>query len=70
MAPAMGATKKSQSWARAFPPAKTAGARLRAGLTDVPVIYFFVVFIYFFPKILNPTETRNIPLWESNVQLF
>jgi hypothetical protein len=33
----MGATKKSQSWARALPPDKRAGLRLRAGLTEVPV---------------------------------
>ena len=36
-APRMGATKKSQSWARALPPDKRAGPRLRAGLTEVPV---------------------------------
>lgn len=34
----MGATQKSQSWESAAPPTKTAGPKLLAGLTDVPVI--------------------------------
>ena len=37
-APMIGATMKSQSWDNASPPTMRAGPRLRAGLTDVPVI--------------------------------
>ena len=36
-APKIGATKKSQSWLSALPPAKSAGPKLRAGFTEVPV---------------------------------
>src|SRR5690606_40256992 len=36
--PAMGATMKSQSCCNAIPPAKSAGPKLRAGFTEVPVI--------------------------------
>ena len=35
--PTSGATMNSQSWAIASPPAKSAGPKLRAGFTDVPV---------------------------------
>ena len=38
MPPIIGATMKSQSCARASPPTNTAGPRLLAGFTDVPVI--------------------------------
>lgn len=36
--PIMGAIQNSQSWLRAVPPTMTAGPRLLAGFTDVPVI--------------------------------
>ena len=36
-APIIGATTNNHTWLSASPPAKTAGAKLRAGLTDVPV---------------------------------
>ena len=36
-APASGATMNTHTWLRAIPPSKTAGARLLAGLTEVPV---------------------------------
>jgi len=38
IAPTIGATKNSHNWLRAAPPASKAGPKLRAGLTDVPVI--------------------------------
>jgi len=34
----MGAAQNSQSWVKAVPLTMTAGPRLRAGLTEVPVI--------------------------------
>ena len=37
-APTMGATMKSHSWLSASPPTRTAGPKLLAGLTDVPVM--------------------------------
>ncbi len=36
--PTSGATMNSHTWLRAVPPTMRAGPRLRAGLTDVPVI--------------------------------
>jgi hypothetical protein len=37
IAPMTGATINNQSWERAVPPAISAGPRLRAGFTDVPL---------------------------------
>ena len=36
--PTMGATQNNQSWLKAVPPTTTAGPKLLAGFTDVPVI--------------------------------
>ena len=36
-APIIGANQNSQSWFKAVPPTKTAGPKLLAGFTDVPV---------------------------------
>ena len=38
MPPTSGATMNSQTWLRASPPTMRAGPRLRAGLTEVPVM--------------------------------
>jgi hypothetical protein len=38
IAPTTGATMNSHNWPQAFPPANKAGPKLRAGLTEVPVM--------------------------------